>query len=152
MADRYTLTAADVEGCRKILADLEGFEAKTGGYTVGSVQGHRQSATATVRFERGGDPFVTAEAIHCYLASAAALALVCRKVIAHHETNGAPATPEQQQRLQVAETIVAAAQTLRYALRREPLNVDADDHLTDLVRLVDLYEELEPADGEAQDG
>lgn len=87
VAERYTLTAADVDGCRQILAQLEGFEAKIGGYSVGNVNGHQKSATATVRFDRGGDPFVTAEAVDCYLNSAVTLALVCRKVIAHWETH-----------------------------------------------------------------
>lgn len=88
MADEaYALTEADVDGCRKILAQLEGFEEKAGGYTIGNIQGHKQSATATVRFERSPGALVTAEAINCYLASAATLALVCRKVIAHYDTH-----------------------------------------------------------------
>lgn len=87
VAEPYTLTQADLDGCRKILAQLEGHEAKTGGYAIGPIQGNQGSATATVRFERSADPLAAAAAIDCYLASPVTLTLVCQKLIAHFETH-----------------------------------------------------------------
>jgi hypothetical protein len=87
MAERYTLTEADVDGCRKILARLEELDALTGGYRVGSVQGHTGSATATVHYASRPGPQVTAEAISHALESVATLGQLCKKVIAHYETN-----------------------------------------------------------------
>lgn len=87
MAESYSLTQADVDGCREILAQLEQYETKVGAYTVGTVQGHQASATATVRFDKVSDPFTTAEAVSRYLASAATLALVCRKLITHCDSH-----------------------------------------------------------------
>jgi hypothetical protein len=84
------MTQADVDGCREILAELEGIQAKTGGYAVGSVQGHRKSATATVHYRLEAGPAVTSEAIGFVLDNADVFGALARKVIAHFETH-----PEQ---------------------------------------------------------
>jgi hypothetical protein len=146
MAERYTLTQADVDGCRKILAQIDELDAALGGFRVGYVNGAQKSATATVHFDKTTDPFTTAAAVTRAVGSLPVLGLLCKKIIAHYETNSAAATAEQQQRALIAETIVEVAQVLRYTLSREPLNIDADadNRLADLVRLVDLYDELEP--------
>lgn len=94
MADAYTLTQADVDGCRRILAKLEEIDGQLGGFSVGNVQGARKSATATVHYAHGGDPFATAEAISYALESVPNLALLCKKVIAHHETHGGGGGPD----------------------------------------------------------
>lgn len=62
MADRYTLTAADVDGCRKVLAEIDELGDKLGGFRVGYVNGARKSATATVHVDKPSDPFTTAVA------------------------------------------------------------------------------------------
>lgn len=88
MSEPYTLTERDIEGCRTILAQLEAAEAQTGAHSLGPVQAHTGSATATIRFERQPGPLATAEAISLIISSGQALALICRKVIAHYETHG----------------------------------------------------------------
>jgi hypothetical protein len=88
--ERYTLTQADVDGCREILARLESLDAKTGGYAVGSVQGHRKSATATVHYRLEAGPAATYEAIDFVLDNADRFGLLAKKVVAHFETH-----PEQ---------------------------------------------------------
>lgn len=90
MAERYSLTQADVDGCREILARLEEIDAQTGGYRVGSVQGHTGSATATVHYVQKPGPLATSEAIAFVLDRVGDLGLLCKKVIAHCETH-----PEQ---------------------------------------------------------
>lgn len=87
MAESYTLTQADVEGCRKILARLGELDDQTGGFYVDDVQGYRKSATATVRYAREGGALATAEAIAYALDNIATLGHLCKKVIAHCETH-----------------------------------------------------------------
>jgi hypothetical protein len=87
MGERYTLTQADIADCRTILARLEELDTQTGGYRVGSVQGHTGSATATVHYASRPGPLVTSDAICHALESVATLGQLCKKVIAHFETN-----------------------------------------------------------------
>lgn len=87
MAEPYTLTEADVDGCRKILAKLTEFDQQLGGYYVGAISGHQKSATATVHYERGGDPMATAAAVSYALENIPNLGHLCKKVIAHYETH-----------------------------------------------------------------
>lgn len=87
MAEQYTLTQADVDGCRQILARLAELDEKTGGYYVDSVQGHGKSATATVHYALTAGPLVTAEAVAHALDSVSNLGQLCKKVIAHAETH-----------------------------------------------------------------
>jgi hypothetical protein len=86
-SEPYTITQADVEGCRLIVAQLEELDAKTGGYSVGNVRGHKKSATATVHYRRGSDPFTTGHAISYALDSVPNLGVLCKKVIAHFDTH-----------------------------------------------------------------
>lgn len=85
--ERYTLTAADVDGCRKILAEIDELGEKLGGFRVGYVNGARKSATATVHFDRATDPFTTAAAVTRAVESLPMVGLLCKKVIAHAETH-----------------------------------------------------------------
>jgi hypothetical protein len=88
--ERYTFTQADVAGCRQIVARLEDLDAKTGGYAVGSVQGHRKSATATVHYRLEAGPAATSDAISYVLDNADIFGTLAKKVVAHFETH-----PEQ---------------------------------------------------------
>lgn len=87
MAEPYTLTEADVDGCRRILARLAELDAQTGGYRVGSVQGHTGSATVTVHYALKPGPLATSQAVQHALDQVENLGLLCKKVIAHFETN-----------------------------------------------------------------
>lgn len=92
--ERYTISPADVDGCRAILARLEGHDRTCGGYAVGSIQGYPASAQAVVRFDRSPGAMVTSEALATMLDAPERLALVCKKVIAHFDTHGHPADTE----------------------------------------------------------
>jgi hypothetical protein len=87
MAERYTLTRADVDGCRKILAQIDELDAALGGFRVGHVNGAQKSATATVHFDKTSDPFTTAAAVTRAVESLPMIALLCKKIVAHCETN-----------------------------------------------------------------
>lgn len=87
MPEEYTLRRSDVDACRRILGRLEEIDAQTGGYRVGSIQGHRGSATATVHYENRPGAVSTGEALAYSLESVGVLGHLCRKVIAHCETH-----------------------------------------------------------------
>lgn len=87
MAERYRLTAADVDGCRRIVAKLDELDRLTGGYQVGHIQGHPGSATATVHYDRRPGPAATSDAISFVLENAAVFGLLAKKIVAHAETH-----------------------------------------------------------------
>lgn len=87
MTVEYTLTQADLDGCRAILAKLADLDEQTGGYSIGSIQGRTSSATATVHYARKPGPIATAQAVQHSLDSVENLGLLCKKVIAHFETH-----------------------------------------------------------------
>ena len=93
MTDPYTLTAADIEGARQILAVLEETDRLTGGYSVGQIQGHRKSATATAHYEKAAGPMATADAMDRALNSPTVLGLLCKKLIAHADAHPEHITP-----------------------------------------------------------
>lgn len=83
----YTLTAADADGCRQILADLAEMEADLGGFRVGYVNGARKSATATVHFDKAAGPFSTAAAVTRAVECLPTVALLAKKIVAHYDTH-----------------------------------------------------------------
>jgi hypothetical protein len=87
--DPYTLTEADIAACREILAQLEEIDREVGGYYVDSVQGHMQSATVTIRYQRKAGALATARAADVGCQAVDRLGTLCKKVISHYETHGA---------------------------------------------------------------
>lgn len=83
----YTLTETDIESCRVLLSRLKANDELVGGYAITSMQGYLKSASATVRFDKASDPYSTAAALEVQIESAPKLGQLCKKVIAHYNTN-----------------------------------------------------------------
>lgn len=83
----YTITEADVSACRSILRQLIMDDDVTGGYSIGKVQAYQGKAQVMVEFAKRCDAMRAGEIAARTADSAARLGTICRKVIAHYDTN-----------------------------------------------------------------
>lgn len=87
-AQPYTLSQSDVDGCRALLRRSLDADTLTGGYVITHAQGFPNKATATVEFEKRAGAQATADGLIMLIESGPKLGQLCKKVIAHHATNG----------------------------------------------------------------
>lgn len=86
-SEPYTLTATDVQACRDILRRLIADDEITGGYAIGSVQAYQGKAQVMIEFAKRCDAMSAGEIAARTADCAARLGSLCRKVIAHYDTN-----------------------------------------------------------------
>lgn len=86
-SEPYTLTEDDIGACRSILAQLIADDQVTGGYAIGNVQAYPGKAQVMVEFAKRCDAMSAGEIAARAADSVARLGHVCRKVIAHYDTN-----------------------------------------------------------------